>query len=96
MISYMHQNIATLLSFFNMMISMVGLVHRIYGWSADLDKHKGKILLNIAICMIIFPIFIYINLALMNNSMESTRQASKLSAEMKTIKEISKQYSEML
>ena len=96
MISWLYRKNAVIMSFFNMLLLMVGIIHRIWGLDSDLSEEKGKIIMNVVTALIMIPIFIYINIALANNATESTRMASELISEMKTIKKITKEYSEML
>ena len=95
MISYLYTQNATSLSALNMIILLLGMISRIYGFT-NIQDHIVTIGINMLACLIIYPLYIYINQALMNHNMKQTRLASSLTVEMKTIKNISEEYSDML
>ena len=82
-------------SVLNIIVLLIGTTRRVFE-EPKLKEHRAKIGVHLILCLVVFPLFYYINLQLMNLSRKQTSLAARLSVEMKTVKEIQQEYSEML
>ena len=64
---------SNLFNVINIAILIIGLIHRIYGWDS-IGQNLVKLGLNIFVSMIMIPLFIYINQALIYQSSKSSCQ----------------------
>ena len=91
MLSHIFPNYKNLMNVSTILVLNIGLIHRIWGIT-NIMPSIVKICINLFVSVIMMPLYIYVQQALMNLNTEMSNDASKVIQEVKVVKALQYEY----